>query len=60
LQQEAEAAQAAAQALISEVWEVVDSNYMDARSSGFDHDTWRRLRDEALSRKYRDTPAVYR
>lgn len=39
---------------------MVDANYMDARSSGFDHDTWRRLRDEALSRTYRDTPAVYR
>eukprot|EP00775_Hariotina_reticulata_P008411 gene8411-8595_t len=54
------AADAQAQSLIQEVWEVVDMNYMDARQSGFDHDKWRQLRDQALSRTYFDQTSVHR
>jgi len=54
------AADAQAQSLIQEVWEVVDMNYMDARQSGFDHDKWRQLKDEALSRTYYDQTSIHR
>lgn len=54
------ATDASAQALIREVWEVVDTSYMDARKSGFDHEKWARLRDAALSRTYRDQGSVHR
>ncbi|KAG2438588.1 hypothetical protein HXX76_005138 [Chlamydomonas incerta] len=50
----------AAHALIREVWEVVDANYLDARSTGFNRDRWAELRDEALAGSYRDTAAGYR
>ncbi|WIA44148.1 hypothetical protein OEZ86_010486 [Tetradesmus obliquus] len=54
------ATDASAQALIREVWEVVDTSYMDARKSGFDHEKWSLLRDAALSRTYRDQGSVHR
>ncbi|KAF6257207.1 ClpP/crotonase [Scenedesmus sp. NREL 46B-D3] len=54
------ATDASAQALIREVWEVVDTSYMDARHSGFDHDKWAALRDAALGRSYRDQASVHR
>lgn len=54
------ATDAAAQALIMEVWEVVDTSYMDARNSGFDHDKWLQLRDAALGRTYYDQSSVHR
>ncbi|GFR42289.1 hypothetical protein Agub_g3187, partial [Astrephomene gubernaculifera] len=53
-------ATATAHTLIREVWEVVDANYLDARASGFDRRRWAELRDEGLSRSYRDTAAGYR
>eukprot|EP00877_Chromochloris_zofingiensis_P005729 jgi/Chrzof1/15157/Cz09g29130.t1 len=49
-----------AHALINEVWEVVDMNYMDARQSGFSRDRWSDLRDHALSVPYQDKGAAYR
>lgn len=49
-----------AQALIREVWEVVDNSYMDARNSGFNHDKWLQLRDAALARTYYDQASVHR
>jgi hypothetical protein len=54
------ATDASAQALIREVWEVVDTSYMDARHSGFHHEKWAKLRDAALSRTYRDQASVHR
>jgi hypothetical protein len=54
------ATDASAQALIREVWEVVDTSYMDARRSGFDHEKWAKQRDAALSRTYRDQASVHR
>ncbi|KAG2502153.1 hypothetical protein HYH03_000640 [Edaphochlamys debaryana] len=58
--QDAESATEAAHALIREVWEVVDSNYLDARSTGFERERWAELRDAALAVPYRDTSAGYR
>lgn len=58
--QDASSATKAAHAIIREVWEVVDSNYLDARSTGFNRDRWAELRDEALAGSYRDTAAGYR
>ncbi|KXZ42218.1 hypothetical protein GPECTOR_180g254 [Gonium pectorale] len=58
--QEADRATAAAHSLIREVWEVVDGNYLDARSTGFDRQRWAQLRDAALAVPYRDTAAGYR
>ncbi|KAG2435553.1 hypothetical protein HYH02_011847 [Chlamydomonas schloesseri] len=57
---DASATTKAAHALIREVWEVVDSNYLDARSTGFNRDRWAELRDEALAGSYRNTAAGYR
>eukprot|EP00198_Chlamydomonas_reinhardtii_P006937 XP_001696273.1 tail-specific protease [Chlamydomonas reinhardtii] len=57
---DASSATKAAHAIIREVWEVVDSNYLDARSTGFNRDRWAELRDEALAGSYRDTAAGYR
>lgn len=42
-----------------QVWEVVDANYLDARSGGFDHEAWRKLKDAALARQYTSKGAVY-
>lgn len=53
-------ADAEAHALINEVWEVVDLYYMDARQSGFDHQSWLQLRDKALAQTYRDQTGVHR
>ena len=39
---------------------MVDNNYMDARKSGFNHQTWENLRDKALAKTYRDQGEVYR
>ncbi|KAG1653748.1 hypothetical protein FOA52_009156 [Chlamydomonas sp. UWO 241] len=52
--------QSLARTLITEVWEVVDTNYLDARDSGFDAAKWARLRDAALKRPYTSSGAVYR
>ncbi|GIM09471.1 hypothetical protein Vretimale_13304 [Volvox reticuliferus] len=55
-----DASTSAAHALIREVWEVVDSYYLDARATGFDRQRWAELRDVALAVPYRDTAAGYR
>ncbi|GLI70194.1 hypothetical protein VaNZ11_015003 [Volvox africanus] len=55
-----DASTSAAHALIREVWEVVDSYYLDARATGFDRQRWAELRDGALAVPYRDTAAGYR
>lgn len=55
-----EAANEVAHSLIREVWEVVDANYLDARSTGFDRDRWAGLRDAALGQSYRDTGGAHR
>ncbi|KAL6753977.1 ClpP/crotonase-like domain-containing protein [Haematococcus lacustris] len=51
---------AAAQALVQEVWDVVDQNYLDARGSGWQPQRWAQLRDEALDKPLADAPAAYR
>ena len=38
----------------------VNDNYLDARSSGWDRTRWAQLRDEALAKRYSDTPTVHR
>ena len=53
-------ASATARTLINEVWEVVDQNYLDARSTGFDRAKWAQLRDNALAQQYSSTAGVYR
>ncbi len=55
----ADSQRAAARELINEVWEVVDRNFSDARSVGFDPDQWRKLRDAALSKNPNDTNAAH-
>lgn len=45
--------------MITEVSDVVESNFLDARGAGFDLARWRAARDRALARPLRDTPAVY-
>ncbi len=55
-----QAANEVAHSLIREVWEVVDANYLDARSTGFDRDRWAGLRDAALGQSYRDTGGAHR
>lgn len=39
---------------------MVDANYLDARSTGFDRDRWAGLRDAALGQSYRDTGGAHR
>uniref|UniRef100_A0A7S3R0D6 C-terminal processing peptidase n=1 Tax=Dunaliella tertiolecta TaxID=3047 RepID=A0A7S3R0D6_DUNTE len=58
--EEREAIDAAAHQLIREVWEVVDDNYLDARSSGWDRTRWAQIRDGALAKHYSDTTAAHR
>lgn len=55
----ANAQQAAARELINEVYEVVDRNFSDARSAGFDPEKWRQARDAALSRPIPDAAAAH-
>ncbi len=50
----------AAKTLLQEVWEVVDTNYLDARGSGFDRERWRALRDEMMGREYTNMRGVHR
>eukprot|EP00798_Chlamydomonas_sp_ICE-L_P029195 gene29195-32406_t len=47
-------------ALIQEIWEVVDQNFLDARNTGFSRDNWAKLRDVAISRQYNSMDAAYR
>ena len=47
-----------AAALVQEVWETVDSNFLDARGAGFDHESWSAFRDETLAHPPRDLPAA--
>lgn len=49
----------AGRALIDEVYEVVNSNFMDARNSGFDPEKWRILRDRALAKRLVDESATH-
>ncbi|KAF5826678.1 ClpP/crotonase-like domain-containing protein [Dunaliella salina] len=58
--EEREAFDAGAHQLIREVWEVVDGNYLDARSSGWNRERWAQIRDNALAQHYSDTTAVHR
>jgi hypothetical protein len=44
----------------SQVWEVVDANYLDARATGWDQARWAELRDAALTKRYAETAAVHR
>lgn len=46
-------------ALVEDVWEVVDSNFMDARGGGFTHERWLQLRDEALAQPLNSRAAAY-
>ena len=46
-------------ALVEDVWEVVDTNFMDARGAGFSRERWRQLRDEALARPLTSRAAVH-
>lgn len=47
-----------AAALVQEVWETVDSNFLDARGAGFNHASWNAFRDETLAHPPRDLPAA--
>ena len=51
---------AAARELVQEVCEVVEANFSDARSAGYDRQQWQRLKEEALARPLRDRAAAYR
>lgn len=46
-------------ALVDDVWEVVDNNFMDARSAGFDRERWRQLRDDVLSKPLASRAAAH-
>ncbi|GAB4819263.1 hypothetical protein N2152v2_006309 [Parachlorella kessleri] len=46
-------------ALVEDVWEVVDANFMDARGAGFTRERWRELRDEVLARPLQSRAAAY-
>ncbi|CAK0738468.1 hypothetical protein CVIRNUC_001047 [Coccomyxa viridis] len=62
LEQSQEAQQAAqeGQELIKEVWGVVADYYLDARGSGFDLQSWTRLRDKYLAHPLPTHDAAYR
>lgn len=45
---------------MQEVCEVVEANFSDARSAGYDRQQWQRLKEEALARPLRDRAAAYR
>lgn len=60
LLQDLSAAQALSKTLITEVWEVVDNSYLDARGTGWDREKWRGLRDKALSQTHRDVGSAHR
>lgn len=47
------------QALVTDVWEVVDSNFLDARGGGFSREAWRRQLDDALARPLDSRAAAY-
>ena len=58
--QKAGAFNSLAREVILEVFDLVDNNYLDARNSGFDRAKWARIRDEALTRTYRDEGSLQR
>ncbi len=39
---------------------MVEANFSDARSAGYDRQQWQRLKEEALARPLRDRAAAYR
>jgi hypothetical protein len=42
------------------VCEVVEANFSDARSAGFDRDTWEALKQRVLARPLRDHAAAHK
>ena len=58
--QEAQQAAQEGQELIKEVWGVVADYYLDARGSGFDLQSWTRLRDKYLAHPLPTHDAAYR
>ena len=58
--QEAQQAAQEGQELIKEVWGVVADYYLDARGSGFDLQSWTRLRDKYLAHPMPTHDAAYR
>lgn len=43
-----------------QVCEVVEANFSDARSAGYDRQQWQQLKEAALARPLRDRAAAYR
>ena len=60
LAQEAQQVTQEGQELIREVWGVVADYYLDARGSGFNLDSWTKLRDTYLSQPLPTHDAAYR
>ena len=58
--QEAQQITQEGQELIREVWGVVADYYLDARGSGFELDSWTKLRDKYLSQPLPTHDAAYR